>query len=193
KSGAGGLEVSKSDLLGDLGDQLSAAKEQAAKDAFSFGVEYGGGDATPHALGLALTADFYAELGGGHEFDELGRAERDFALGLNAWGDAFVVGAGAASPRCLHHQIANLVGSLDGSGAILRGATVDGPGAPGDFEGLGRDDAMRRCPASGGDAFARFSTKHARFLDASYAWPSVEPAIDYTALTVLYFARHADD
>jgi len=45
-----------------------------------------------------------------------------------------------------------------------------------------------------GHAFKRslikvFTGKGARYLDNVVAWPSVEPADDYTALTMLVFAR----
>ena len=32
-------------------------------------------------------------------------------LGANAWGTSFIVGDGTVFPRCIHHQVANLLGS----------------------------------------------------------------------------------
>src|SRR5262249_28102172 len=130
-----GLDVNEADVLGDLRDQLDSARGPSNKDPFGLGLPYGGGDATPHAFGLALMADLYRELPGGDAYADLERTERGWIFGNNAWGSTFVVGAGSVFPQCVHHQIANLAGSLDGTGAILRGAVVDGAADPGDFEG----------------------------------------------------------
>ncbi len=93
-------------------------------------------------LGLALMADFYDTLTGQTTYRAFGEAQRDWALGANAWGVSFVVGAGDTFPLCLHHQIANLVGSLRGpaGGPILLGATVDGPQPPDALQGLSLPD-----------------------------------------------------
>lgn len=100
-----------------------------------------------------------------------------------------MVGAGTTFPRCLQHQIANLKGALDGTSPILLGAVVDGPNDPASFSGLGIDSAAKACLMGGGDAFQSFSGHGGRYEDAVAAWPSVEPAIDDTALTILLFAR----
>ena len=50
-----------------------------------------------------------------------------WSLGANAWGTTFVIGAGTRFPQCPQHQVANLVGSLDGTGEVLLGGAVDGP------------------------------------------------------------------
>ena len=50
-----------------------------------------------------------------------------WSLGANAWGTTFVIGAGTRFPQCPQHQVANLVGSLDGTGDVLLGGAVDGP------------------------------------------------------------------
>jgi hypothetical protein len=74
------------------------------------------------------------------------------------------------------------------SAAVCAGATVDGPSATDNFQGLDLQDGMRPCPASGGDTFQAFSGKGARYLDNVIAWPSVEPPDDYTVLGILAFA-----
>jgi endoglucanase len=53
--------------------------------------------------------------------------QMDFALGANGWGSSFVVGAGSTFPHCMQSEIANLAGSLTGTGDIQAGATVNGP------------------------------------------------------------------
>jgi hypothetical protein len=164
--------------------------KQAATDPFGLGIVYGnGGDAAPHALGLGLEAQMYGEITGAKIFQRFAQTQLNWALGANAWGTSFIVGAGSVFPHCVQHQIANLTGSLSGTPPVLLGATVAGPNTIGAFKGLSTQDGMRRCPAKGGDPFAAFTARGARYLDNVIAWPSVEPADDYVALGILLFAR----
>ena len=54
-----------------------------------------------------------------------------------------------------------------------------------DFAGLGTVSGMRACSAG---RFGPFDTKSAQYEDNVVAWPSVEPADDYTANSLLAFA-----
>lgn len=185
----GNLEVTPGELLNDLGQQLSNGTAQAAHDPFGLGIAYGGGDASPHALGYALEARFYDAMAGVSTYNTFGLTERNWILGENAWGSSFIVGAGKVFPYCMQHQVGNLSGSLDGTSPVVLGATTDGPSASGNFQGLGFQSGMRKCPPAGGNPFKPFDGKGARYLDNVIAWPSVEPADDYTALTILVFAQ----
>lgn len=49
------------------------------------------------------------------------------------------------------------------------------------FEDIGIPDGARACPVDGHNPFAAFDRADARFLDDVQAWPSVEPAIDFTS------------
>ena len=89
----------------------------------------------------------------------------------------------------MQSEIANLAGSLTGRGDIQLGAVTDGPSAPDNFQGLGTVDGMRACSAG---HFAPFNTKTAAYEDNVVSWPSVEPADDYTANSLLAFALGAD-
>jgi hypothetical protein len=89
----------------------------------------------------------------------------------------------------MQSEIANLAGSLTGRGDIQLGATTDGPSSPDNFTDLGTVDGMRACSAG---HFAPFNTKTAAYEDNVVAWPSVEPADDYTANSLLAFALGAD-
>lgn len=189
QAGHPSLEVSQTDLLNDLHTQLVNGTTQAQQDPFGLGIPYGQGDATPHALGYALEARFYDQMAGVSTYNTFGLTERNWALGENAWGASFIVGAGSTFPLCMQHQVANLSGSLNGTPPIVLGATVDGPSAISNFVGLGTVSGMRRCPLDGSDPFKAFTGKGARYFDNVVAWPSVEPADDYTALTVLVFAE----
>jgi endoglucanase len=184
-----GLEVSQQDLLHDLNKQLTNGITQAKKDPFGLGIAYGGEDATPHALGYVLEADFYDELTGANTYEAFALTQRNWVLGDNAWGASFIVGDGSTFPDCLQHQVANLVGSLDGKPPILLGAAVDGPNAISSFKGLGIPKGARKCPPNGSDPYKIFTGMGARYFDNVVAWPSTEPSDDYTALSIVLFAR----
>jgi endoglucanase len=172
-------------LLGDLAAQLRTGEDQAKGDPFALGTELGQGDASPHAFGLYITDALYQEYGGGSAYSSFAQQQLNFALGANGWGTSFVVGAGTIFPHCMQSEIANLAGSLTGTGPIQLGATTDGPSAPANFEGLGTVSGMRACGAGN---FAPFNTKTAAYEDNVVSWPSVEPADDYTADSLLAFA-----
>jgi endoglucanase len=184
-----GLAVTRNELRLDLQDQLDRGVRAAAGDPFGLGVAYDGGDVTPHALGFALLASLYHDLTGTTSYDSFGLRQLDWVLGGNPWGVSFVVGAGTTFPNCLHHQIANLSGSLDGTPPLLLGAVVNGPAALGELAHLSAPSASRACPPTGGDRYAPLAGKGAGFRDMLPAYPSIEPADDYVALTGLLLAR----
>jgi len=95
------------------------------------------------------------------------------------------------------------VSSFD-EGGSTRGV-VNGPNGAENFEDLGIPDGARDCPApglgpmgsarsapaqaaDGANRFAPFDRADSRFLDDVRAWPSVEPAIDFTGTAALAFA-----
>jgi endoglucanase len=106
-------------------------------------------------------------------------------LGANAWGTSLIVGDGQTYPHCMQHQVANLVGSLDGTPPILAGALVEGPNS---FAATGVVSGMLTCPAGGGDRFSQFNNATAVFQDNVQSYSTVEPAIDLTAGSILAFA-----
>ena len=184
------LGVGRAELVQDVHDQLALFARIAARDPFGLGDNYGDGDVSQHALGLAIEARAYDAMAGGTRFAAFAQRQLDVVLGANAWGSSFVVGAGTTFPHCLHHQVANLAGSLTGQGAILLGATVPGPAGVASLQGLGgMPEGARRCPATGGDRFAAFDGHGARYLDQVAASPSVEPSGDAAALALAAFAQ----
>jgi endoglucanase len=175
-------------LLADLAAQLRTGEDWAKGDPFALGTQLGPADASPHAFGLFITDALYQEYGGGSQFASFAQQQLNFALGANAWGSSFVVGAGTVFPHCMQSEIANLAGSLSGSGDIQLGATTDGPSSAGNFVGLGTVSGMRACSAGN---FAPFDTPTVGYEDNVVSWPSVEPADDYTAASLLAFALGA--
>jgi endoglucanase len=175
-------------LVNDLGAQLRVGEAWAAGDPFELGTQLGASDATPHAFGLWVTNALYQEYGGSDQYQAFAQQQLNFALGGNAWGSSFVVGAGSVYPHCMQSEIANLAGSLTGQGNIQLGATTDGPSSPDNFVGLGTVAGMRAC---GAGSFSAFNTPTAAYEDNVVSWPSVEPADDYTAVSLLAFALAA--
>jgi endoglucanase len=182
---SGGGLVSRQALLADLAAQLRLGESWAKGDPFALGTQLGNSDATPHAFGLYITNALYQRYGGGGQFASFAQQQLNFALGANGWGTTFVVGAGTTFPHCMQSEIANLAGSLTGTGAIQLGAVTDGPSSPGNFEGLGTVSGMRACSAG---SYSPFNTRTAKYEDNVVSWPSVEPADDYTANSLLAFA-----
>jgi endoglucanase len=175
-------------LLSDLGAQLRVGELAAHGDPFRLGTSLGNSDATPHAFGLYVTDALYRRYGGSAGYQAFAQQQLNFALGANGWGSSFVVGAGSTFPHCMQSEIANLAGSLNGRGDIQLGATVDGPSNPSNFVGLGTVSGMRACRAG---RFRPFNTAAAGYEDNVVSWPSVEPADDYTAISLLAFALGA--
>jgi hypothetical protein len=177
-------------LLADMAAQLRLGEHWADNDPFGLGTGLGSSDATPHAFGLYITDALYRRHGGADFYRAFADQQLGFALGANPWGTSFVVGAGSTFPRCMQSEIANLAGSLSGHGDIQLGATVDGPSSPDNFAGLGTVSGMRACHAG---SYRLFDTKAAAYEDNVVSWPSVEPANDYTANSLLAFALAGQD
>jgi endoglucanase len=175
-------------LDSDLGAQLRTGEAWAAGDPFGLGTQLGPSDAAPHAFGLWVTNALYREYGGSAQYQGFAQQQLDFALGGNAWGSSFVVGAGSVYPHCMQSEIANLAGSLTGQGNIQLGAVTDGPSSPANFAGLSSVSGMRAC---GSGSYGTFNSTAAAYEDNVVAWPSVEPADDYTAVSLLAFSLAA--
>jgi endoglucanase len=182
-----GLEVRQAQLVADLKKALDGAVAQAATDAFQFGFPWATWDTTSHGAGLAVMASEYDQLTGTTAYRSWSSRWLANILGANAWGVSLIVGDGTAFPHCIHHQVANLVGSLDGTGAILKGAAVEGPNGT-LYRGF--ETGMRNCPPDDSDPYAQFNSK-AKFRDDIESFSTVEPAVDLTATSPLAFARLA--
>jgi endoglucanase len=182
-----GLEVTQAELLADMKKALDGALAQAATDPFGFGFPWATWDTTSHGAGLSVMASEYDELSGTTTYACFSSRWLDNILGANAWGSSFIIGDGSTFPLCPHHQVANLVGSLDGTPPVLAGAAVEGPN--GTLYG-GLQTGMRNCPPDDSDPFAQFNSR-AKYKDDIESFSTVEPAVDLTATSPLAFARQA--
>ena len=177
--GGAAADITRDRLTADLARQLDDGRARAARDPFRAGADYLEFDAVPHTFGLVTTALLYRQTTQKDTYAAFGTQQRNWALGANAWGSSFVIGAGSVYPHCPEHQAANLTGRQ------LTGAAVNGPNGASRFAELNRFPTMRTCVT---DGFARFDGHDARFLDDVGAWQSVEPADDFTATALLAFA-----
>jgi endoglucanase len=178
-----GLAVSEAQLIANLGEQLQAAVAQSQSDPFGFGFPWDEADTASHGDGLSVMASEYDYLTGTSTYAAYATRWLGNVLGANAWGASFAIGDGSTFPDCPSHQVANLVGSLDGSSPVLAGGVVEGPS---DEASKGKLAGMRKCP-SRGDAFARFDSS-AVFKDDVQSYTTTEPAIDLTASSPLAFS-----
>jgi endoglucanase len=179
------LEVTKADLVADIKKALDNAIARAATDPFQFGFPWATWDTASHGTGLAVMAAEYAQLTGSSAHAGWGGRWLGNILGANAWGSSFIVGDGTTFPHCIHHQVANLVGNLDGTPPILKGAVVEGPNGT---LYTGFQTGMRNCPPDDSDPFAVFNSSKARFKDDIESFSTVEPAVDLSATSPLAFA-----
>ncbi|WP_206184854.1 glycoside hydrolase family 9 protein [Thermoactinospora rubra] len=187
KARATGLAVTEADLIGGLKAQLETGARRASADPFRAGAHYDQFDSVPHAFGLAATARLYRDLTGDRSYDPFGTAQRNWALGGNAWGVSFVAGVGDNPIQCPHHQIANLTGEP----AV--GAVVNGPNSSSLFDdGLGGHfEEMTRCPADGVDRYEPFTGRGSRFVDDVRSWQASEPADDFAAIALYALTLHS--
>jgi len=177
-----GLEATRAGLLADLKKQLDQAVAQGTTEPFGFGFPWDVYDTTSHGVGLSVMASEYDQLTGTQAY----AAWLANILGANAWGSSFIVGDGTTFPHCLQHQVANLVGHLDGTPPVLAGAAVEGPNGTATS---GLVSGMILCPANGVDTFAQFNGHHAEWQDNMQSFSNTEPAVDLTAASPLAFAR----
>jgi len=182
------IGVTSAQLVNNLNAQIQMAIGISDKDPFRFGFKWDQWDTTTHGAGLSVMANEYDALVRKPVY--AGRAEHwlDDILGSNAWGVSLIVGDGTTFPTCMQHQIANLVGSHNGTPPILAGAAVEGPNS---FAATGTVTHMKACDTIGPtkDApFAAFNGHGAVYEDDVQSYSTNEPAIDLTVLTPLAFA-----
>ncbi|OXM42197.1 hypothetical protein CFP71_42685, partial [Amycolatopsis thailandensis] len=165
--------LGREELIGDLRRQLDEGVASAAKSPFRTAVSVKDFDAASKSFGFAATERLYADVTGDRRYAAFGSQQRNFTLGANAWGVSLVVGVGTMSPKCPHHQAANLAGEAK----VLYGAVVNGPNGAEHFADLPFPAGAKECTKP----FDAFDTTESRYTDDLASWPSNEPAIDFTS------------
>jgi endoglucanase len=192
----GGLAVSEASIRKQLLLQVGDAITQAGTDSWGFGDVWYYGDTTSHGAGLAVMASEAYYLTRSKSYDVYSQRWLANILGANAWGSSFIVGDGSTFPNCIQHQVANLVGALDGTSGgtpVLWGAAAEGPAS---YDSSGVVDGMILCPANGKDTFKKFNGNDGKFnasqaavyRDNMQSYSTTEPAIDLTATSFLMWS-----
>ena len=179
-----GLAVSKTDLLNDINKQITNSVAQA-KDPFGFGFAWKFGDSVSHGAGLSVMAAESNYLSSNSTYALDSQRWLGNISGANAWGVTFTVGDGTTFPNCPQHQVANLVGSLNGGQPILTGAVVEGPN---NSASSGSISGMQACPPGGGDIYKKFNGGGAVYRDNMQSYTTDEPAIDLSVTSFLMYA-----
>ncbi|MEV7555895.1 glycoside hydrolase family 9 protein [Amycolatopsis sp. NPDC089917] len=180
RHGVPGAALGREELIGDLRRQLDEGVASAAKSPFRTAVSVKDFDAASKSFGFAATERLYADVTGDRRYAAFGSQQRNFTLGANAWGVSLVVGVGTTSPKCPHHQAANLAGEAK----VLYGAVVNGPNGAEHFADLPFPAGAKECTKP----FDAFDTTESRYTDDLASWPSNEPAIDFTSTAMLAFS-----
>jgi endoglucanase len=191
-----GLAVNQSTMLTALENQLGVAITQSQTDAWGFGVPWQNGDTTSHGAGLSVMASELYYLTGSSSYNTYSQKWLANILGANSWGSSFIVGDGSTFPNCIQHQVANLVGELNGTSGgtpILWGAASEGPA---NAATSGTLSGMILCPANGVDTFAVFngndgaydSADVAVYRDNVQSYSTTEPAVDLTSTSFLMWS-----
>jgi endoglucanase len=180
-----GLAVTKADLLADMAKAITNSVNNNADDPFGFGLQWGTYDSIAHGAGLSVMTAEYNYLRKDADYEADSRRWLANISGANAWGVTFTVGDGDTFPDCMQHQVANIVGSLNGQPPVLAGAVVEGANS---FPTFGSLDNMVKCPADGGNVYKRFDGNGAVYKDNVQSYSTNEPAVDLTATSFLMYA-----
>jgi len=190
------LAVSQPSIRKQFLQQVGDAITQAGTDPWGFGYQWNSGDSTSHGAGLSVMASEAHYLTESKGYDTYSERWLANILGTNAWGSSFIVGDGSTFPNCIQHQVANLVGALDGTSGgtpVLWGAVSEGPGGSATSGVL---NGMILCPANGADTFKKFNgnagsfdaSQVAVYQDNVQSFSTTEPAIDLTATSFLMWS-----
>ncbi len=180
-----GLAVTKAELLSDMAKAITNSVNNNATDPFGFGLPWGTYDSIAHGAGLAVMTAEYNYLSHSSNYETDSRRWLANISGANAWGVTFTVGDGETFPDCMQHQVANIVGSLNGESPVLAGAVVEGANS---FPTGGRLDGMQTCPVGGGNIYKKFDGNGAVYKDNVVSYSTDEPALDLTATSFLMYA-----
>ena len=175
------LAVSQATLLSSLNTLLQS--NATSGDPFNGLFTWSHGDSGSHVAGLSVMASEIANLSSSTADVTVARRQVSSMLGANPWGVSQIIGDGTTFPDCPQHQIANLLGSSNGTGAILAGAVVEGPNSSGSSGSL---TAMKSCGSK--TTYKAFDGDGAVYWDWVQSYSTDEPAIDLTASSMLMFA-----
>ena len=178
------------DAAGDMAAQLRAGRPRPRATRSRSAPQLGDSDASPHAFGLFITDALYQKYGGSRPVRLVRAAAAELRARRERLGH-LLRGRRRHGVPALHAERDRQPGGLAHRHAVTSSwaRPPTGRAARTTSAGLGTVDGMRACSAG---HFAPFNTKTAAYEDNVVSWPSVEPADDYTANSLLAFALGAD-
>ena len=153
-----------------LAENGRIAARQARSNAFGMPGYFSWGTSAQNGAAGALAALATVAPGGPRDGCRVAAGARDWLLGRNPFGAGLIVGYGPRAPVHPHHW-----GSLRGAG-VPTGAVVGGPAPRAEVRGEG---FRPRSP---------FDSRFATYEDRRADYVTSEPAIDYTASSILLLA-----
>jgi endoglucanase len=149
--------------------------------AFGYALPTFGNGSVAESLGAAATCLAARRLNKTAGCTTVARRQLHWLLGENPFGLSFLVGVGSASPRNLHHALAQT------ARVTIPGAIVGGPTTLQELLHSAIPLPSRK------DSFAMWSTDALLYEDTAGDYVCNEPAIDFTAALVFTLAELAQD
>lgn len=177
-----GAEVDTPTVYRDLRARVAAAATAASHDPFGAAGGAGGSDYAALQFSYAAIADLYRTATGDQQYAAFATAQRAVALGANGWGTSLVIGAGTTYPQCPHDPAADLTPQRPEP----IGGVVNGPNNATRVRQLIRQTRPSPCAHAG--TFAQFDRPPTAYVDDAGVSATTEPAIDFTATSLLAFA-----
>ena len=153
-----------------LAENGRIAGRQAARNSFGMPGYFSWGTTAQNGAAGALAALSTVAPGGPASGCRTAAGARDYLLGRNPYDESFIVGYGPKAPSHPHHW-----GSVFGAG-VPEGAVVGGP-AP-----------KREVKGQGFRVRGKFGSRFATYQDKRVNYVTSEPAIDYSAASILLLA-----
>jgi endoglucanase len=180
----------RAEMSGALG-RLAAPIAASAREprgpgaAFRYALPSFGDGSVAESLGAAAVCLAARRLGLAPACAEVARAQLDWLFGQNPFGVSFMVGAGAAYPRAIHHAFGRA------ASVELPGAIVGGPSTMVELDRRRAKDRSLTLPGASGP-FAAWSTDDLVYDDTPFDYVTNEPAIDFGAPLVFVLAELLD-
>lgn len=172
-------------MKNNLGEVLSTS----VNDPFFLSSTYGFWGTNAVTLGDAMKAIYFADIAGTGDYLILAESLRDFLLGRNNWGVAFVVALGTAlgesdldTPDSYHGHIRN-------NGLLQPGAVVGGPATYATFmeSGVEITPPGNTYQIFNGNQDSVWAANDIVYFDELNDWCTNEISLDYTVGSVLLF------
>ncbi len=162
-----------------LGEELENYEQLSLSHVFREALDEPYWGCAADLVGAGLLALWHGDLAGDDRYRDLARRQRDYLLGRNPWGVAFVNGLGSTWPRHPHHQVADP--GINPGQPELVGYWTEGPVTRREFEDEG-------ITLDGPDPYAPFQSDYAVWHDDRADYVTNEPTIFMNAAGIAFLA-----